>query len=230
MKSRMEKYNRDENILQRTTKNDPLYEELYREKKEPTSNVTVLDNVNEIDITKIKEMVDNREQYRKVRNYENLMNINSSSDNNLKEYDFDEIDDGSYDINEILERKREDRFSLDDSRVRNISNIKIQDIDRKTDEDLDFTIHDEKIKTLINTIVSNDQESDDLFANLRENEEDKKEEQTFYTNTDAFDNKDFEVEEDIEENNKGGSKSLVIISIIALVIAIGIFIWYKFFS
>lgn len=230
MKSRMEKYYKDETALQRTTKNDSLYEELYKEKKAPTSNVTVLDNVNEIDISKIREMVDNREQHRKVRRYENLMNINSSKENSTKEYNFDEIDDGSYDINQILERKREGRFPEDDLRVRNISNIEIQEIDRKPDDTSDLTIHDEKIKTLINTIISNDEESDDLFANLRESEDEKKEEQTFYTNTDTFDNKDFDIEKEVNETDKKASKGLVIISIIALILAIGIFIWYKFFS
>ena len=60
----MDKYYKNEEVLQRTAKNDTLYDELYREKQVPRSNVSVIDNVNEIDISKIKTMVDSRENYR----------------------------------------------------------------------------------------------------------------------------------------------------------------------
>ena len=73
MRSRMDRYYKDEEMLQRTSRNDLLYEELYKEKQEPTSNITVLDNINEIDISKIKEIVNDRENYRKLRNYEDLV-------------------------------------------------------------------------------------------------------------------------------------------------------------
>ena len=65
----MDKYYKDEDVMQRTSKNDSLYEELYKQKQVPRSNITVIDNVNEIDITKIKSMVDSRENYKRVRDY-----------------------------------------------------------------------------------------------------------------------------------------------------------------
>lgn len=104
MRTRMDKYHNNEELLERTSKNDSLYEQLYREKQTLSSNVTVLDNIDEIDISKIKEMVNNRETRRKERKYENLVNpidIDSYKRNNIN-YDFDEIDDKNYDINQIL--------------------------------------------------------------------------------------------------------------------------------
>ena len=54
MRTRMDKYHNNEELLERTSKNDSLYEQLYREKQTLSSNVTVLDNIDEIDISKIK--------------------------------------------------------------------------------------------------------------------------------------------------------------------------------
>ena len=67
MRSRMDRYIESNEVLERTSKNDALYEELYKEKQTPRSNVTVLDNINEIDISKIKDIVNSREEYRKTR-------------------------------------------------------------------------------------------------------------------------------------------------------------------
>ena len=52
MKSRMDRYARDNSDAYRTKKNETLYEEIY-EKTLPSSNVALLDNESEIDITKL---------------------------------------------------------------------------------------------------------------------------------------------------------------------------------
>ena len=91
MRSRMDRYIESDEVLERTSKNDALYEELYKEKQTPRSNVTVLDNINEIDISKIKDIVNSREEYRKTRKYENLVSpidIDSYKKKNI-EYQFD---------------------------------------------------------------------------------------------------------------------------------------------
>ncbi len=54
MKTRMEKFHKDNNESpRREDKNSFLYDEIYVEKKDPTSNITLIDNVNEIDINRI---------------------------------------------------------------------------------------------------------------------------------------------------------------------------------
>ena len=91
MKSRMDKYYKDEDVMQRTSKNDSLYEELYKQKQVPRSNITVIENVNEIDITKIKSMVDSREKYKRVRDYEKIVGgVDNYKTSEIK-YDFEEI-------------------------------------------------------------------------------------------------------------------------------------------
>ena len=230
MRTRMEKYYKDENTLQRTSKNDSLYEQLYKEHQEPTSNVTVLDNINEIDITKIKELVDNRENYKKVREYEKII----QKDNNVQEkeeYLFEEIDDSNYDINQILEKKKNDSLSEEDlQKIRKITNTQIDILaDLKYDE---AYIDDPKYKTLIDKIAeSNDGGTADLFANLKETDEEKEEvieekEPTFYTKSNSFDQKDFN--ENIIEEEKSSNAWLIIITVFMVLVAVGIFVWFKF--
>ncbi len=196
MKTRMEKYYKEEDPLQRTSKNNSLYDELYKEKQEPTSNVTVLDNIDEIDITKIKEMVDNREEYKKVRKYEDLVNFDEKPTDKASDISFDVIDDSNYDINKIIEKKRCDRcYDEDSSKMRKISNtqyniLKELDVNESIEEeemDTDFMTQEKQIRTLINTISKDSDESTDLFANLRET----KEEQTFYTGSASLEKVDF---------------------------------------
>jgi uncharacterized lipoprotein YehR (DUF1307 family) len=116
----MERYYEGDQLPQRTSKNDMLYDEIYSEKKEPASNVTVLDNINEIDIDKIKEIINSREDYKKVRGYQSLISTEQAI--SKEQYNFEEPESKNYDINEILERKRNNREPIETERVRKISN------------------------------------------------------------------------------------------------------------
>lgn len=235
MRSRMDRYIESDEVLERTSKNDALYEELYKEKQTPRSNVTVLDNINEIDISKIKDIVNSREEYRKTRKYENLVSpidIDSYKKKNI-EYQFDEIDNNDYDINQILLKKRSDRvYNKEEPKIRKISEtqydiLKSLDI-HKDDIKSDYMTQENNLKDLLNTIVKSKtvNESTDLFANLKEESKEEEIDKSFYTNADTFSDLDF----DIEESKSSGSKIFIIIVLSALIIAIGIFIWFKFFK
>lgn len=232
MKSRMDKYYKDEELMQRTSKNDSLYDELYKEKQRPRSNVTVIDNINEIDITKIKSMVDSRETYKRVRDYENIVNGVDTYRNREIDYQFDEIDYSNYDINEILKNKRSDKvYESDPSKVRRISNSDydiMSSLEVKEEVKLsdDLLNHEKQLKELFNTVSRTAvTEATDLFSNLKEDVEKEKEE-TFYTSTSKFDSNDFG--EDIDE--KSCSKIFIIIGVLAILIAIGVVIYLKFFK
>ena len=235
MRSRMDRYIESDEVLERTSKNDALYEELYKEKQTPRSNVTVLDNINEIDISKIKDIVNSREEYRKTRKYENLVSpidIDSYKKKNI-EYQFDEIDNNDYDINQILLKKRSDRvYNKEEPKIRKISEtqydiLKSLDI-HEDDVKPDYMTQENNLKDLLNTIAKSKtvNESTDLFANLKEESKEEEIDKSFYTNADTFSDLDF----DIEESKSNGSKILIIIVLSALIIAIGIFIWFKFFK
>ena len=226
MKSRMDKYYKEEELMQRTSKNDSLYDELYKERL-PKSNVTVIDNINEIDITKIKSMVDSRENYKRVRDYENLVNPIENYKKDEIEYNFDEIDYSNYDINEIIKNKRSSKtYDTDPNRVRKITNDEydiLSSLEIKNDEFSDDLInHEKQLKDLFNTVSRTVIDDTDLFSNLKE----EKEEQTFYTSTSNFESDDFKD----EVEGKNSSKLFVVISVIAILIAIGVSVYIKFFK
>ena len=167
MKSRMDKYYQEE-LMQRTSKNDFLYDELYKEKR-PSSNVTILDNINEIDITKIKAMVDSRERHSKMRSYEDILNSNESKKTNEIDYQLDEVDNSNYDINEVLKKKRTDNVYEDSSKIRKLASDEY-DTSTSSNEDMseEFLTHEKQLKDLFNTVSRTVVDENDLFANLKD--------------------------------------------------------------
>lgn len=227
MRTRMDKYYNDEEILQRTSKNDSLYDKLYKEKQVLRSNVTVIDNINEIDLSKIKSIVNNREDYKKIRNYENAINNTEFEKKEEINYDFDEVDNSNYDINEILKRKRSNKNYENSSKIRKINEEFCEDTFKnyKNLSD-DFLNHEQQLKELFNTVTqTNAVESTDLFANLKENSDEDK---SFYTNTSKFEGKDFE--NDFKEIEEKKVNIFLIIILIAIIISIGIICYIKFFK
>lgn len=225
MRSRMDRYYKDEEMLQRTSRNDLLYEELYKEKQEPTSNITVLDNINEIDISKIKEIVSDRENYRKLRNYEDLVDKKEKPKKEVTPVEFEMIDESKYDINRILEKKRSDKN--EDDKVRKIGNAEYNALTELSK--VDFSNQDDNLKDLMDTITMKTSTVTDLFANLKETQEIEKTDTTFYTKSDSFDKEDFD-ESFKEEEEKSSNTALIIIIVSVILIAIAVFVWFKFFK
>lgn len=72
MKTRMERYKVNQERTCRTQKNEALYEKIY-EKALPSSDVALLDNESEIDISKIKDLVQQREGYKRIKEFESVL-------------------------------------------------------------------------------------------------------------------------------------------------------------
>lgn len=226
MRSRMDKYYKDEDVMQRTSKNDSLYEELYREKNIPRSNETIIDNINEIDITKIKSMVDGREKYKRAKQYENITSPIDTYRASKIEYNFNEVDNSNYDINEILKNKRCNK-TYDNNKVRRINNIEYDIVEREED----ISNQEKQLMDLFNTVTRTKfKEETDLFSNLRSDDNkdatrDMELEKEFYTNTTNFESDDFSAEEKETTN----TKIFIIIAVIAIIIAVSVVIYLKFF-
>ena len=130
-------------------------------------------------------------------------------------------------------KKRSDRvYNKEEPKIRKISEtqydiLKSLDI-HEDDVKPDYMTQENNLKDLLNTIAKSKtvNESTDLFANLKEESKEEEIDKSFYTNADTFSDLDF----DIEESKSSGSKILIIIVLSALIIAIGIFIWFKFFK
>ncbi len=283
--SRMSKYYDEDDVTNsRYRKHEELYKEISKselENFEVKSNATVIgENKNEIDVEKIKKILDTK--------YNEAPKRQSIRLEEVEEVEAPKEVTKEYDINVILEKAKEqlpanyeeDRLKkLRDTQFDILKNLDVLD---KEEEEVDE--EEEELKELINTITinennakesestskekeekteeedeSNDSIALDLFSDLkgdentevleglkeRVEEADKIiEEKTshisdtgvinsFYTTSNALDEKDFEDIDDFSksiESNNVGLKIIVAIIIVAILVGIGILVKTHFFS
>jgi len=174
MKSRMEKYyNQNEEFVGRTAKNENLYRK--KDYSVYSSNETVIDTNNEIDITKLKNIIQSREDYQRTKSYRNMLND--------KKFDYDDIEveedsyeEKNYDINALLQKVKDEKDTLDEKdkmrKLRNtqydiLSNLDIKS--KKTKPANDLEQQKEDLKDLINSITN---KNSSVNGNISDAEED----------------------------------------------------------
>ncbi len=226
MKSRMDKYYSENELMQRTSKNDSLYDELYREKQTLSDNMVVLNDADEIDINKIKSMIDSRENYKRAKKFEDVVSPTKNNKDEEIDYKFDEIDDSNYDINEIIEKKRS--TNEEENRVRKLDTKYESTMEELSEE---FLTHEQQLRDLFDTVTQTNLAKTDLFSNLREDDSEKTKDETkeeeFYTNTSKLEKEDFD-DEFVEKSSN--AKVFIIITIILMIIAIGVILYLKVFK
>lgn len=174
MKSRMEKYyNQNDEFVGRAAKNENLYRKT--DYSVYSSNETVIDTNNEIDITKLKNIIQSREDYQRAKSYRNMLND--------KKFDYDDIEveedsyeEKNYDINALLQKVKEEKDTIDEKdkmrKLRNtqydiLSNLDIKTKKTKSIDDLEQQKED--LKDLINSITNKNNKVSD---NVNDEEED----------------------------------------------------------
>lgn len=226
MKSRMDKYYSENELMQRTSKNDSLYDELYREKQTLSDNMVVLNDADEIDINKIKSMIDSRENYKRAKRFSDVVSPTKNDKDEEIDYKFDEIDDSNYDINEIIEKKRS--TNEEENRVRKLDTKYESTMEELSEE---FLTHEQQLRDLFDTVTQTNLAKTDLFSNLREDDSEKTKDETkeeeFYTNTSKLEKEDFD-DEFVEKSSN--AKVFIIITIILMIIAIGVILYLKVFK
>ena len=226
MKSRMDKYYSENELMQRTSKNDSLYDELYREKQTLSDNMVVLNDADEIDINKIKSMIDSRENYKRAKKFEDVVSPTNNNKDEEIDYKFYEIDDSNYDINEIIEKKRS--TNEEENRVRKLDTKYESTMEELSEE---FLTHEQQLRDLFDTVTQTNLAKTDLFSNLREDDSEKTKDETkeeeFYTNTSKLEKEDFD-DEFVEKSSN--AKVFIIITIILMIIAIGVILYLKVFK
>jgi hypothetical protein len=181
----MERYLSTQNESARTTKNKNIYDDLYNNNL-PSSNVSLLDNESEIDISKINELVQNREGYKRVKEFESVLKP-KILENDKEEYDiYEDIDNKIYDINMILEEAKSKRGTSEREKYRNLQNTQyniLSKLDLNENEEpeidemvTDFFTKDKAIKELMDDDVKEKTRSEtktsvDLFEDLKGNED-----------------------------------------------------------
>ena len=254
MKSRMDKYNSIDNNLSRASKNKKLYDDIYTNTN--YNNMVVIDDSNEIDISKIKEIIDReknqtREDKRpKLSNnlYEDIPSTQNDYPN--KVYDINKVLKDAKDKRDIIEEANEKRkrehfeFKNNDELEKELA---------KTRKVYQSLIKEEKeLLNIMNTLtnVSSTDIAMDLFEDLTQNgkteiiepinnktetinikqitDDDSKE---YSTDTFMFNTKDFENIENMKNEVKKTNvfiKILIFILTTAVVCA-AIFVITKYF-
>ena len=177
MPSRMERYYRSNpDITKRTSRNQNLYKKIYEDGEYTNiEGIASIGSTNEVDITKIKEMLKNREDYRREKNYRTIVPREEKVEIPVIEENEEER---TYDIRDILSKAKTER-TTDDHKYRSLKNTQynilknLQMKDEKKDSKyLDTQKEEEELKELIHTITStsmlNQLNDRDLCLNLFE--------------------------------------------------------------
>ena len=246
MSSRMDRYYKNELVESgRSKKNKSLYKQI--EDLENYTNiegVATIEKTNEIDISKVKEMLKNRENYKKQKQLRNILEEEKEEIEVIEE-EVEEV--RNYDINDILSKVKKE--TSEPERYRSLRENQYKDLKSLSRKEKKFDIEKEEaeLKELINTIVSNKElnrlkDSDDVgllddlksdtvvgdassIKKIMEEEKQKKIEEntmeldkSFYTSSLGFTQRDFEELKNINHNIKKSNKCIRILLVVLIVL------------
>ena len=244
LKTRLSRYENSDS-LSRVDRNKTLYDDMYENTN--YSNMVVIDDSNEIDINKIKEIID-REKKRETRQERN--NFNKEEYDNITEET--KTDEKLYDINQVLRRAKENRNIIEDANEkRKFQNYKFND---NIEEELNKTrkvyenlIKEEKeLLNLMNTMtdVSSNTIANEMFQDLTKDDnftevlEDitenvgikqiDKDTTEYSTDTFMFNTKDFEDLDDLRDDVKRSSVFIKVLIVLMVFAVLGT-LYYMFF-
>lgn len=261
MSSRMTKYYDEPEITNsRYHKNEELYKEISKSELnsyDVKSNATILgENKNEIDVEKIKKILDTK--YNETPKRKSIRLEDEESPEEEREITKE------YDINVILEKAREQKQdNYEEERLKKLRDtqfdiLKNLNIEEKEDEE---DLEEDNLKTLINTIALNETRNNedssplDILSELKGNDDtevlqglkeevekadeelEKREKSnitdtqminSFYTSSNALKQKDFEDIEDFSKEVESNNIFIkIVIAVIIIVFLIGVALLIK---
>jgi len=144
--SRMDRYYKvEENSKRRTSQNQDLYQRIYEMGEYSNiEGIATINKSNEVDITKVKNMLKNREEYQRQKDLR--FNTNKIETEKIETYE-DEEDDRVYDIRDILEKAKVNKPENEEYKSLNINYQIIKELKEKNDKK-----DEEELKEMIDTI------------------------------------------------------------------------------
>lgn len=109
MSSRMERYYKpSKEVTRRTDMNRELYHKIYETNEYSNiEGIATLDTSNEIDITKVKKMLQNREDYKKQKDLRSI--LYKEKENVVEVKNEEPEEEKNYDISEILNKAKSEK-------------------------------------------------------------------------------------------------------------------------
>lgn len=161
MVSRMEKYYKnDTKIAQRSQKNKELYRSIYDiGEYSNIEGIATMTKSNEIDITKVKNTLKNRENYKREKQYRQLTNKEEKKEEIDISNEFTSKEQKNYDIRDILNKAKDKKpiedtpRSLDNTNYNILKNLKLN-IEKEHKREYENDTFDEELKELIDTITN----------------------------------------------------------------------------
>ncbi len=152
MVSRMEKYYNNVDVKKRSQKNKNLYNDIYSDiEYSNIEGIATIDNNNEIDITKVKNTIKNRENYKKQKDF---IKFNEEEEIEVAD-DFNQKETKNYDIRDILVKAKDKKGVEDTPRSLDNTNYNIlKELKLNNEKDKSKDFEDEELKELINTITN----------------------------------------------------------------------------
>lgn len=252
MASRMDRYYKSELVTSgRSSKNKSLYKQI--EDLDNYTNiegVATIEKTNEIDISKVKEMLKNRENYKKQKQFQNILKEEKEIIEEMPE----KIEETkNYDIRELLLKVKDEPNVQSKSRSLDKEQYEVLKSLNAREKNYDIEKEEEELKEILNTITNtkvmnntitdsddvgllDELKSDTMVGNassikkiLDEEKEQKLEEtmmemdKSFYTSSFGFTQSDFEELKNINHKIKKGNKFIIILLVvIILLITVGI--------
>ncbi|MBE6160354.1 MAG: hypothetical protein E7157_04855 [Lactobacillales bacterium] len=157
MVSRMEKYYKNEVASkQRSQKNKDLYRSIYDDGEYSNiEGIATMDKNNEIDITKVRNTLKNRENYKRQKQYRQITKQKDDYEEKNVSRDFTSNEQKNYDIRDILNKARDKKPVEDTPRSLDNTNYNIlKSLKLNSEKDHHKEFEDDELKELINTITS----------------------------------------------------------------------------
>lgn len=249
MASRMDRYYKSELVSSgRSSKNKSLYEQI--EDLDNYTNiegVATIEKTNEIDISKVQEMIKNRENYKKKRQLRDILKEEVEELEKIEEVQ--EIT-KNYDIKDLLSKIKDEPIeeqksrSLKEEQIEILKSLNVKEKPKK----VEIEEEEQELKELLNTIAStkaltnlsnvegdvgllDDLKSDTIVGDaasikkIIEEEKEKRIEDTnveidksFYTSSFGFTQSDFEELKNMNHKIKKSNKFIIVLLIILIVL------------
>lgn len=222
MASRMDRYRIEEG---RSVRNQNIYKEL--EELGTYTNIEGIASIegsNEIDISKIKEMLKNRENYQKEKRYKELLNNEEKVEISEKP---SEEEQKNYDIKDVLSDALKSRkITENDNHKIELSKYEIikEIIDKKNKKKDDEVAN----SNLLDNLIDQNEEKGNTDLTIKQvidearNEQDDEMDKSFFTSSLSLTSSDFEdlklMHTDIKKNNK-------LLKVISVIMGISILIF-----
>lgn len=254
--SRMDRYNKENKTNLRSNKNQELYKNIYElGEYSNIEGIATIDKSNEVDITKVKNMLKNRENYQQQKEIREL----SKKEVEAPKYDFYDIDENDkvYDIRDILTKAKVNKPTEENKSLDNVNFEILKELKDKHDHEeekenvhevLDEISNTSKLNKLsdsdlgldmfsdlqANTMVESKEAIKALLDEVKQKEEEKKVNTTanldksFFSTSLNFATDDFEELKDLKKNVKKNNHLVRILVYIILLAVAAAIIYFVF--